>query len=1700
SFTITVTGTNDAPVAKAATLLVEEGFVPDGEEHVAGKLEATDVDGDELAYSLMSAAPAGFTLNPDGTYTFDATDPAYDSLKAGQVKTMVVTYKVEDGHGGEATAKLTIKVTGTNDAPVANAHADVAATEDGALVKGRVTATDVDGDSLSFSVVDDVPGFTMQTNGSYIFDPKDPAYDSIAQGEVRDVVVTYTVDDGKGGTDTQTLTFKVSGVNDAPVANDITYADGAEAQFGLTGKFYAYDNQTHGADTTWQALNTVLAHLAEHGSSPDATFVADTLNFGPKSNTLNSLEELRDFIGTNGHSVAATEDANFAGADRGIMQLSGQVNLDAGTYRLKVYSDDGFQIKVDGVVVAQFVSDRGAGTTVSPEFTIADSGYHSIEIVYWDQGGAYVLNVAIAEKTGATWSDYTVLGSTMLVQDGVTPDPFVGLEDNALAFNAADILAHVTDPDSGDTVSLHSVQLAPGFEEAGSLVWDAATGSITFTPADNWHGDVLLTYTAKDNNGAVSNTGKLTLHVASVNDVPVLSDGTLTVDGVTPTEDTAFMFTAADIIASLDGFDVEDGTNLSVSSLTLAEGQGSITDLGNGNYRFDPAQDFNGKVTFNVTVADSDGATASAKATFTVEAVNDAPVAVSEIVGVSGLTGSFYAFDNQKHGTWTSANALNMVLAHIAANETPDATFTVSALDFAPQSGTLNSLGELQSFLGANGGNVVQTGSFDGADRGIMHMSGTVYLAAGTYKMRVYSDDGFQMSIDGKVVGQFVTDRGAGTTTFEFTVAEDGYYPLDMVYWDQGGAYVLKVEIQESGAADWTVLGTAAEGENFSLHTTGTTAPFSGLEDTPLTVSAADLLANDRDADGDALSLTDVSVDPAHGTVTLDENGNILFTPAKDFFGEAVITYHVTDGQAVSNAATFTVVVDRVANGVTYIVNDDEKPNPVYSGDGIAYDGTYSLPDGTVTVGGDGSSVAAGGSWNTIKSVKAQSDADSTVTISNFVRADVDLSAGGADGDGVGSTVVVENVKRAEVQTGSEADDVTITAWSNQNSGGWHSNINVETGAGDDKITLSVNPATKLGGQTAAAETVFNVDAGDGNDTIILTGGGYKSALLEGGAGNDTIYGGDLADILDGGSGDDLLFGGAGNDTIYGGTGNDTITGGTGNDYIDGGEGTDTAVYAGNRSAYSFTRNSDGSITVRDLRDNSPDGTDTLRNVEFLQFGGSGGESVSVDELFKEPYQTVTVSYVSSDAGYKNVVGYYLLDADGKPFSPTILWEQASGGGNPLSGGSSISFVIPSGQQYGFFIVPDGTQNLKNLKLIDGFVLNADGSYSLRYVAVNGKLETAPLVFSDSTLNSGEKEWVQVDEGTYRFEDKIEGSDKDFNDVVFRATVAEGGDYAATTGTSVVLENTNGAVRYGSKGSDTFTIQGGNNNDTLVGGDGDDNFNAQSDLSTFTILMGSGKDSLSVVGNASNSTLDGGAGNDSFVFSKELSDSKVYGGAGDDTVTVAGNVNQSTLEGGSGNDSFTFSSTVQGSKIYGGSGDDAFTFNGNLNNTTVDGGEGFDKVYLGSYGVQNMRVSNGTVTFGNGNTLNNVESLEFNDGSSYTVRENALYRDIAASEGKLTGTAGADIFHVTGSAIIEGFDAGKDVLNLSDLLSDVKGESLSGYLSVSKGADGTVTLGIASEAGGEATHSVTFTAPATGSDLDSVLSDMLNNNKVITDL
>jgi Ca2+-binding RTX toxin-like protein len=77
-------------------------------------------------------------------------------------------------------------------------------------------------------------------------------------------------------------------------------------------------------------------------------------------------------------------------------------------------------------------------------------------------------------------------------------------------------------------------------------------------------------------------------------------------------------------------------------------------------------------------------------------------------------------------------------------------------------------------------------------------------------------------------------------------------------------------------------------------------------------------------------------------------------------------------------------------------------------------------------------------------------------------------------------------------------------------------------------------------------------------------------------------------------------YGGAGNDTITGNTADNTLRGNGGNDTIDGGAGTDVAVFSRDYSEYSITE-SGGTVTVTH-NGSGADGTDTLTNIEFIDF------------------------------------------------------------------------------------------------------------------------------------------------------------------------------------------------------------------------------------------------------------------------------------------------------------------------------------------------------------------------------------------------------------------------------------------------------------------------------------------------------------------
>ncbi len=143
-----------------------------------------------------------------------------------------------------------------------------------------------------------------------------------------------------------------------------------------------------------------------------------------------------------------------------------------------------------------------------------------------------------------------------------------------------------------------------------------------------------------------------------------------------------------------------------------------------------------------------------------------------------------------------------------------------------------------------------------------------------------------------------------GTVNVPYTVCDNGF---PVVCTDA----VLTIE----------VLPTPTNNTNNGVTANNDTATTEGTA--PVTIP---VLSNDFDEDGDTFSITPNSItDPAHGTVTIDSNGNPIYTPDAGFTGEDTFTYEICDtGSPVKcDTATVTVTVNPTNTTNDVVANDD---------------------------------------------------------------------------------------------------------------------------------------------------------------------------------------------------------------------------------------------------------------------------------------------------------------------------------------------------------------------------------------------------------------------------------------------------------------------------------------------------------------------------------------------------------------------------------------------------------------------------------------------------------------------------------------------------------------------------------------------------------------------------------------------------------
>jgi VCBS repeat-containing protein len=222
---VTVTGTNDAPVAAP-----DAGATAENQSLILDVL-ANDTDVDGASRSLVAVqASKGTASVADGRVVFDPGQ-AFDSLAAGQSEQVTLTYTIQDEGGLTATAHAVVTVTGTNDAPIARADAGTTGENQALTIDVLANDSDVDAGSVKSLVSAQSPkGVVTIQDGKLVFAPG-AAFDGLAQGQTEQVTLTYVMRDEQGATATSNVLLTVTGANDGPViVQAATTATGAVSE------------------------------------------------------------------------------------------------------------------------------------------------------------------------------------------------------------------------------------------------------------------------------------------------------------------------------------------------------------------------------------------------------------------------------------------------------------------------------------------------------------------------------------------------------------------------------------------------------------------------------------------------------------------------------------------------------------------------------------------------------------------------------------------------------------------------------------------------------------------------------------------------------------------------------------------------------------------------------------------------------------------------------------------------------------------------------------------------------------------------------------------------------------------------------------------------------------------------------------------------------------------------------------------------------------------------------------------------------------------------------------------------------------------------------------------------------------------------------------------------------------------------------
>ncbi|MBB1429332.1 Ig-like domain-containing protein [Pseudoalteromonas sp. SG43-4] len=620
--------------------------------------------------------------------------------------------------------------------------------------------------------------------------------------------------------------------------------------------------------------------------------------------------------------------------------LNNQVLADAITFNWQPY-------QIEGVTAQRDEDNINLSWQANPElnrynvYIATQAGVSSTNINELENGQQFlsIQNTALSITESLTDKSYQVLiigvdgsgesgfaniiniapvGGELAFAPEANVDQFQINEDQTLQGN---VLTNDTNQYSGDLRVNADALILP---QHGTLNINEK-GDFTYIPIANFNGEDAFSYQVANELG-MTDTAVVEITILAVNDAPIALDNTYSV-----TNNGTLVVLSPGLLINDSDIDLDD---LTVDTTPVSEPtRGQLTLFDNGGFEYQGEQNMQGQDSFQYRVVDAQGAQAIANVTIVSSNTNVAPITKNDS----------YSLSEDETLVVTAANG---VLSN--DNDPNNDSFSVDeTFMVAPTHGQL--------LLATDGSfSYVPDANFNGVDQfqyQAIDSLGATSTATVTLVINsepdnpVAQNDAYQFNKNklfevtvqnGLLINDFNIEAGdlsVNTTAInatqngELTLNADGsftYQPdlgfigVDSFTYsisnEQGLTATAQVTLSESGVNTFP----EANDDQYTL-------------DEDSSASLLDVLANDTDADGDTITISNIENTAGEATIVA---GKIQFTPPANFSGEIVLTYTITDGYSTGNegindrTASVTITITPVndaptANADSVTMNED---------------------------------------------------------------------------------------------------------------------------------------------------------------------------------------------------------------------------------------------------------------------------------------------------------------------------------------------------------------------------------------------------------------------------------------------------------------------------------------------------------------------------------------------------------------------------------------------------------------------------------------------------------------------------------------------------------------------------------------------------------------------------------------------------------